>query len=383
MAALRPEWRVALLEAGRVGAGASGRNSGFVVDVWHYLPARGVEGNRRLIRVSRAGRDALGALVRAHGIECAWNEYGRLHGAAGDRGLRALESLRRGLEAMAEPHVWHDAAALRRRIGTAHYRAAIHTPGGVLVQPAALARGLAGSLPANVELFEDSPVHRVDLSRPTVLDAGAGRVTTDRLFLAVNGFTPGLGLLRRRVFPLSTFASLTRALTAAEQAALGGEPEWGLVPEDPMGTTVRRTRDQRILIRNSVQFGSRAAGGVAGLRRVAAAHLRAFRARFPMLAGVDLAYTWGGVLGMTRNTGQWFGRAGDSLWITAGCNGAGVALGSALGALLADLALGIDSALLRDAQALPRPGWLPPAPLLRLGVGAALRYRTARSRAEI
>jgi glycine/D-amino acid oxidase-like deaminating enzyme len=379
LASMRPDWRVALLEAGRVGLGASGRNSGFVVDVWHYLPGRGVEGNRRLIRLGRAGRDALAALVRSSGIDCAWSESGRLHGAVGERGLRALATLRRGLDAMGEASRWVDAAALTRETGMAYYRAAIHTPGGVLMQPAALARGLAAALPATVDLFEESPVRRIGMSRPFVLHAAAGEVTTDRIFLAVNGFTPGLGFLRQRIFPLVTFASLTRVLTATEQQALGGEREWGLVPEDPMGTTVRRTQDQRILIRNSVCYGTRAA---IDPRAVRAAHRDAFRARFPMLAGVDFAYTWGGVLGMTRNTGQWFGRAADGLWITAGCNGAGVALGTALGSLLADLAVGADSALLRDAQALPRPGWLPPEPFLRRGVEAALRLMAIRSRSE-
>lgn len=383
LATLRPDWNVVLLEAERVGFGASGRNSGFIVDVWHYLPARGVEGNRALIRLGRAGRDALGTLVRAHGIECAWTEYGRLHGAAGERGMRALDTLRAGLDALDEPYRWLDAPVLSRAIGTTHYRAAIHTPGGVLAQPAALARGLAVSLPANVDLREESPVCRIDRARPVVVHAGAGQVTTDRLFLAVNGFTAGMGFGAQGIFPLLTFASLTRVLTETEQGALGGECEWGLVPEDPMGTTVRRTRDQRILIRHSVQYGTQVAGGAAGLRALAAAHLAAFRARFPMLPDVQIDYTWGGVLGMTANTGQWFGRAGDDVWIAAGCNGAGVALGTALGSLLADLALGADSDLLRDARALPRPTRLPPAPFLRPGVSVVLRVMAARSRSEI
>jgi glycine/D-amino acid oxidase-like deaminating enzyme len=366
-----------------VGFGASGRNSGFVVDIWHYLPARGLEGNRRLIRLGRSGRDSLRALVQAHGIDCAWNEYGRLHGAVGDRGLRALDTLRQGLDAMGEPYRWLDAKTLAGVIGTPHYQAAIHTPGGVLVQPAALVRGLASALPANVELFEESPVRRIDVGRPIVLSAGTGQITADRLFLAVNGFTAGWGLAGRGVFPMLTFASLTHPLKTEEQRALEGEREWGLVPEDPMGTTVRRTRDQRILIRHTVRYGTHLASEAAGLRTVAAAHRAAFRARFPMLPGVDLAYTWGGVLGMTINTGQCFVRAADDVFIAAGCNGAGVALGTALGRLLADFALGADSALLRDAQALPRPRWLPPERLLRPGVQAAVQWMGLRSRGEI
>ena len=95
-----------------------------------------------------------------------------------------------------------------------------------------------------------------------------GRVSAPRLFLAANGFTAGLGVLRDRVFPLLTFASLTRPMHDHEADSLGGDREWGLVSEMPMGTTVRRLRDGRLLIRNTVRyrpsFGAAAAllGGI-------------------------------------------------------------------------------------------------------------------------
>jgi glycine/D-amino acid oxidase-like deaminating enzyme len=58
-----------LLDAQRAGFGASGRNSGFLVDVGHYRPKLGVEGNRRLVRLARAGIDELRGLVAAPGID--------------------------------------------------------------------------------------------------------------------------------------------------------------------------------------------------------------------------------------------------------------------------------------------------------------------------
>src|SRR5215475_6737963 len=74
LAALRPEWRIAVLDAQRVGGGASGRNSGFIVDLPHYIKARGVDGNRRLLRLGRAGLQHLRELVRTHAIACDWTE---------------------------------------------------------------------------------------------------------------------------------------------------------------------------------------------------------------------------------------------------------------------------------------------------------------------
>ena len=383
LAAHRASWRIAVLEAERVGFGASGRNSGFIVDVGHYEPKLDVEGNRRLVRLGRAGLEQLRTLVRAHAIDCAWTERGRLHGAVGDVGVRLLGEFYKGLDAMGEPYEALGAAAVTSVTGTAYYRAAARTPGAVMVQPAALVRGLAAALPANVDLFEESPVRGVHHSGKFRIEAGDGAVVADRLFLAANGFTPTLGFLRRRVFPLFTFASLTRVLAPAEQAALGGESEWGLVPEERMGTTVRRTRDQRILIRNTVHYVGSLQVSESYRREVREIHRRAFRARFPMLPQVDLEYTWGGVLGMSVNGAYFFGQLDDNLFTAAGCNGVGVALGTIAGTLLADLAVGADSELLSDMQALPRPVWIPPEPLLGIGVRATLARLTARAREEL
>jgi len=383
LAAHRPGWRIVVLEAQRAGFGASGRNSGFVVDVGHHQAELGVEGNRRLIRLGRAGLDDVRALVRQYAIECAWTERGRLHGAVADVGMHELDDFCAGLDALGEPYERLDRAAVAAITGTTHYQAAVRTPGAAMMQPAALVRGLAATLPGNVELFEESPVRALQRGATFALDAGAGSVVADRLILAANGFTPALGFLRRRIFPTFTFASLTCVLTAAEQAALGGEPEWGLVPEERMGSTVRRTRDQRLLIRNTVHYRADLEISTDYRRAVREIHHHAFQMRFPMLPTVDFEYTWGGVMGLTFNGAHFFGKLDDNLFAAAAYNGVGVALGSISGKLLADLAVGAPSALLDDMLALPGPTWIPPEPLLGVGVRTTLARLRARAREEL
>jgi glycine/D-amino acid oxidase-like deaminating enzyme len=180
-----------------------------------------------------------------------------------------------------------------------------------------------------------------------------------------------------------TFASLTRVLTTREQAALGGESAWGLVPEERMGTTVRRTADQRILIRNTVRYRADAMITDTCRSRARQIHERAFLARFPMLGEIGFEYTWGGVLGVSLNGAHFFGQLADNLFATAGYNGVGVAMGTVAGTLLADLAVGADSDLLRDMLALPKPAWIPPEPLLGWAVRPALAWLAARAREEI
>lgn len=384
LAAHRPDWRIIVVEGQRVGDGASGRNSGFVVDLPHYEPRRGVEENKRLVRLERAGQDALRTLVRAQAIECAWAECGRLHGAVGDVGSRALDAFCAGLDAMDEPYTRLDAAAMTAITGTAHYRAAVHTGGSVMVQPAALVRGLAAALPANVELFEECPVRGIQRRDGKLLiETRDCTVAAEHVFVATNGYTAGLGLLRSRVIPMLTFASLTRSLSDAELRALGGEPEWGLVPEETMGTSVRKTRDGRILIRNSVCYSPSLKVPEAKRRCVREAHRSAFRVRFPMLPDVDFEYTWSGVIGISLNGAHFFGELDDKLFVAAGYNGVGVALGTIAGQLVADLAVGADSALLEEMRRLPRPSWIPPEPVSGLAVRAGLAYMARRAREEL
>jgi glycine/D-amino acid oxidase-like deaminating enzyme len=376
----QPAWRIVVLDAQRVGEGASGRNSGFVVDVGHHHPGWSLEVHRAIADLGRAGVAHLRRQVDAHAIDCDWSERGRLHGGASDDGVRALEKLARGLDALHEPYERLDAAAMAARTGTSFYRAGLHTPGGAIVQPAALVRGLASALPANVDLFEDSPVRAIEARQPLRIDAGQGTVTTDRVVLATNGYTPGLGFLRRQIFPLWTFGSLTRVLTPADQAALGGETEWGAVCEIQMGGTVRRTRDQRILIRNTVHYGARISRALK--QQVSDNHRRALCARFPQLAHVDFAHTWSGLMGVSLNGAHFFGAVADGVFAAGGYNGVGVAMGSIAGTLLADFIVGADSALLSAMRSLPAPSWIPPEPLLGVGVRTTLARLRAKARPE-
>lgn len=380
LAELRPGWRIALVEADRAGSGASGRSSGFVVDVAFFTTRMAPTEAERHVRLSRVGIEALRTRVREDDIECGWDETGWLHAAAGHEGFRDLEILRRWLEEHGEPHEWLDGAAVERVTGTPFYRAAVRLPGRPLLQPAALVRGLVASLPAGVALHESSPVRRLEhLRRDRVWRLGtpAGSIRTPRLLVTTNGFTPALGVLGDRLFPLLTFASMTRPLTPGEWGALGGEAAWGVLAQDPMGSTLRRTPEGRILLRNTVAFSRSLAPSPRILVEARNAHRRALARRYPALAAVDLELTWEGVMGATPSRRHAFGAFGEGLWATAGFTGAGIAQGTIAGALLAELACGADSAALRDMLALPPPGRIPPRPFQDLGI----RWRVSRMNA--
>jgi glycine/D-amino acid oxidase-like deaminating enzyme len=370
LAERRPGWRIALLEAQRAGFAASGRNSGFAGVLSHRDPTQDPEGARRVVRASRAGITWLRERVETLAVQCDWSECGRIHAAREPHAQRNLDHLRRMLDAVGEPFAELDAPAVADVIGSDHYRMGVMAERTVLLQPAALTRGLAAHLPENVALYEESPVRALERDGGWRLRSGAGTLRAARVFLALNGFAPALGVLRRRVFPLFTFASLTRTLTPEQRSELGTRDEWGLVSEDRMGATLRRTRDQRLLVRGRVRYAPSLRSASSHLARMRGHHRRTLAARWPRLAEAELEFTWGGVMGVTLNQGHFFGRLGDDLFASAGYNGTGVALGSGCGLALADLALGQESSLVSEALALPPAAWIPPDPLLGIGVRA-------------
>jgi glycine/D-amino acid oxidase-like deaminating enzyme len=192
--------------------------------------------------------------------------------------------------------------------------------------------------------------------------------------LALNGYSHSFGLLTDRVFPLYTYVSMTRPLSDREQATIGGERSWGVLGYDPLGSSIRRTRDQRLLVRNVFDYSRRLQLEERRRQEVAEEHRRILLMRFPMLDGVELEYVWGGIISMTRGSRVPFiGRLGPGLVTIAGYGGAGIAMSNIGGRLVADLLLDADSELLDDLQSLPDPRWVPPPPIL--GPVARLQLR--------
>jgi glycine/D-amino acid oxidase-like deaminating enzyme len=382
----RPNDRILLLEAQEVGENASARNSGFAIDLPHNVGSSldELDGSHRYLRLSRAAIDQLDRLVKAAGIECQWGQRGKYHAAVSERGrAQVLEPFARELQALGEPYRGLDATELRREIGTPYYHAAVYTPGCALMNPAALTRGLADSLPENVTLCERSPVVRVGYENGVRLETSGGSVFAPKLILCTNGFAEAFGFYARRLLVFAAFASLTRPLTPVECAALGGEDDWGLTPANAFaGCTMRYTRDHRILIRQHIDYRPGFRVGAAHYRAVRRDHEAAFRARFPMLPTVTFEHSWAGFVTLSRNSAPGFGRVAPSVYAAVCCNAVGVTKSTIAGLLAADMACGVDNPLIADMESLGQPQALPPQPFLGLGVRLRQRWELWKNRGE-
>jgi glycine/D-amino acid oxidase-like deaminating enzyme len=382
----RPSDSIALIEAREVAENASGRNSGFAIDLPHNTSGSldELEASRRYIRLSRAAIAYLHKQVAEGSIDCDWSRRGRYHAAVSERGTaETLKPFATELEALDEPLRWLDRDDLRREIGSSYYHAAVYTPGCVLLNPAALTRGLAAALPNNVTLYENSPIVVTAYGNEIELASPQGFIQAPRMVLCVNGFAPEFGFFHRRLLRFAAFASLTRPLNETERQALGVAESWGLTPANAfVSATMRYTNDHRILIRHHIPYAPRHGVTETQLAKVRKKHRRVLLQRFPMLPDVTLDYTWAGYVCLSRNNAPGFGRAASNIWTAVCQNAVGVTRGTIAGVLAADMACGEDNALIADMELLGKPEKLPPQPFLSLGVRIKNRWDLWRYRYE-
>ncbi|AJC22430.1 NAD(P)/FAD-dependent oxidoreductase [Pandoraea pulmonicola] len=381
VAELRPETNVLVIDATTVGNGSAGRNSGFLINLPHNTGMGGhgspVEVARKQIHLYDLGLKWLHELVRTHGIDCGWNPVGKYHAAATRDGEQRLR------DTLAQYREWGvtyrelSRDALQSEIGTDYYGYGYHSDNNVFVQPAALVRGLADTLPANVRLWEDEPVLSLDGTGPFTVTTPNATLSAPQVIVANNGFARKLGLARDRVFTIYTYAAMTPVLAAEELAKLGPAREWGVIPANRLGTTLRKTLGGRFVVRSAYSYEKERP-----MADVDAMLTDAYRRRYPHMATHRFEHVWGGVTALTRNGALYFGEIRRGLFASLGCNGAGVLKGSMFGKLLGEMACGQQSPELADALGFERPTWLPPEPIRRLAIVSAIQYQKHRAGLE-
>ena len=382
----RPNDRVIVLEAHEIGENASGRNSGFAIDIPHVIGGGKdeMEGSHRYMALSRAAIDYHETQIDKYRFDCDWSQPGKYQTASSERGVgELLEPFAKEMEVLGEPFEWVDKAECDKRLGTTHFKAAVYTPGCRLLNPAALCRGLADNMPDNVMLYENSPVINVDYANGIRVQTPNGEVRAAKLFIGVNGFAEKFGYYQRRLLPCAANASLSRQLTEAERKEMGSVENWGVTPSNAfVSVTMRYTNDHRILMRNNIYYNPAMRESNDFLHRMRAQHQRLFEERFPMLPEVSMEYTWTGFVCLSQNGAPGFGELADNVYASVCQNAIGVTKGTIGGMLAADMACGEDNELIGFMQSLGEPSKMPPRPFLDIGVRSRMNWELWRNRHE-
>jgi glycine/D-amino acid oxidase-like deaminating enzyme len=394
---LAPEAKVVVLEGDICGHGPSGRNGGFVEDLWMNLPS---------LR-SRFGDDA--ALAIGHAAEASVREIGRWCEAEGvdawfHRGGQLVVSAAPAqdgvgddaVEAANAVGVPNEVVALtpeevQERCASSVFRSGVFMPAGATVQPARLALGLRSKLLARgVSVYEHTRVRRVDDRGTSVeLLTDAGRVRAAHVVLAAGGTLASLGPLRGRLTVASSHIVLTEPVPDVLEwlGWTGGE---AITDGRSLLHYFRTTRDGRIAFGwagGRVAAGARLGGRIEADAAVAEQVHDDLVRIFPALKGRKLTHAWGGPIDISPSHLPVIGSTSDRVHHAFGYTGNGVGPSQLAGKILARKALErtdeLTAVALVDAPT-DRP--VPPEPFRIVGgavvLGALRRKEAAEERGE-
>jgi gamma-glutamylputrescine oxidase len=334
-------YRVALLEAERVGWGASGRSGGqaifgFGTDMAKLAAQVGPAEARRMWDVSVAALGFVRERVARHAIDCDLN-WGHVHVATKSRQRDELLALQREL---AEAYDYHSPRFLERDaveslLATTRYCAGLYDAGSGHLHPLNYTLGLArAATEAGATIYERSPVTRIERGDPLRLVTPGGTITARHAVLTRGGYVAGLHVPSNwRVMPVGTYVVATEPLGEQRITALLRE-NVAVADVNFVLDYFRRSADHRLLFGGRVSYSgidARDTGRATGAR---------MRRVFPQLAGVKLDYVWGGYVDITMSRAPDFGRIGDNLYYLQGFSGHGIAMSGIAGRIAAEAIAG-------------------------------------------
>ena len=384
---LYPNQKIILVDAQFAGEGASGRNSGYLVDTTlndGFTSNKDLDNYKKKTDIYNLGINVVKKFINDYQVDCDWNECGKYFASSKKEDEKILRNFSDTLKKLGFTHNLLSNNELSKRLGTNFYNVALYTKGGVLLHPGKLVRAMIDVLPKNVCLYENSSLLSWSKTKDIIsCKFKNGRVITKKIIFATNGFLKSLGIKSNYNFPITLTASMTRPLTDDEFKSIGQPKEWGVLPIRPMGATIRMTKDRRILIRNTAEVHNPFKMSESDLNKRSINQKIGIKKRFPQLPENIVKSSWSGVVSRTRNSSQIFEKIDNNIF-AAGCyNGSGIGVGTLFGEQIAIKATEENSKEIKTIEARRKPTWLPPNPFLNFGVKGRLIYERFKARSDI
>ena len=213
---LNQEAKVVVLEAREVAEGASGRNSGFMIDLPHDLSSDDYAGQTqstdlKMISLNRMAIDFAKEAVEEYGINPAYFDLaGKVNGAASQSGVQRNVDYAMHLERLGEPSQMLDAQQMLELTGSTHYLSGLYTPGTAMLQPAGYIQGLADGLQHTISIYENTPVKAfAKTGTDWCVETPKGNVSASCIVIANNGHLESFGFARGRLMHIFLYASMT------------------------------------------------------------------------------------------------------------------------------------------------------------------------------
>jgi glycine/D-amino acid oxidase-like deaminating enzyme len=331
----------AVLDAGRMGGGASGRNggqcnTGVAQDYVALYAQLGAERARGCYRAYASAVETVERLIRDEQIDCDYLASGKLKLAAKPHHLEHLEKTAELIRREVDPDIeLIGRDRIRSEVGSDSFYGGLLQKHGGQMHMGKFAVGLANAAVRNgARLFENASVTSIEK------DGGAYRIVSARgelrakqVLIATGPSRHGpFGWYRRRLAPVGSFIVVTEPLPAAELARLLPERR-SYTTSRLMHNYFRVTPDARLLFGGRARFTASEQPSDAKSGRILQANLVQM---FPSLADARIDYCWGGLVDITADR---LPRAGqhDGIYFSMGYSGHGTQMSTHMGQVMADV----------------------------------------------
>ena len=379
--------KIIIVDAQLAGEGSSSRNSGYLVDTTlndGFTSNKDINNYKTKVKIYNLGITAVKKFIKQYQVDCDWNECGKYFASSNIKDISIAKKFSELLSKLNFNNKILNRKELENKLGTSFYKIAVFTEGGILINPAKLVRAMIDVLPKNVELYENSPLIKWNKNNNFIdCQFEKNSIQTNKIIFCANGFLKSLNVKKNFNFPLTLTASMTRPLDDEEFKSLGEPKEWGVLPIRPMGATIRFTKDRRLLIRNTAEMKNPYSMSKYDLEKRKLIHLKGLIKRFPTLKTNLIEDSWSGIVSRSRNSSQIFEMIDENIY-AAGCyNGSGIGVGTLFGEQIAIMASDQQSNEIEIINKRVKPNWLPPNPILNLGVQTRLFFERLRAKSEI
>jgi gamma-glutamylputrescine oxidase len=333
---LEQGFRVVVVEAARVGFGASGRNGGQIVNSY----SRDIDVIERTVDPAHA--QLLGAMafeggriirdrIARYSIDCDLKDGG-VFAAITPKQMGHLEAQQRLWERYGHTQLeLMDQRRIREVVACERYIGGMLDMSGGHIHPLNLALGEAAAVESlGGRIFEQTPATRIDRGPSPVVHTPQGQVKAKFVIVAGNAYLGNLvPELAAKSMPCGTQVVATEPLS--------DELAHSLLPQDYcvedcnyLLDYYRLTADKRLIFGGGVVYGARDPANVEALVRP-----NLIKA-FPQLKHVKIDFAWTGNFLLTLSRLPQVGRLGDSLYYSQGCSGHGVTYTHLAGKVLAE-----------------------------------------------
>lgn len=328
-------YNVHVIEANKVGWGASGRNGGQMIG--------GIAGEAHIARhherdveeifgaLRWAGHEIIRERVDTYGIDCDL-KYGYVDVAIKERHMADIRHDYERLHAADFPHEVRilSREETREATGTDAYIGALLNMGNGHLHPLNLCVGEAGAaVSRGATIYEHSPVVDIQRGAKARVVTADGSVTADAVVLAGNAYHYLERKLRGILFPVNSFMVATEPLSEETVATINPR-DLAICDPNFVLEYYRLSADKRLL------FGGRLNYFGDDPKLIEARHRRKIARHYPHLANVKIDFAWGGTIGVPINRVPQLGRLSPNIFYCQGYSGHGVNVTHLAGQIMAD-----------------------------------------------